>query len=114
MATGDLITNARARVALPSANPTGGSSDDNAINTLITACSGAIERYCRRRFTASDYDELYSGRAARNLYLRNYPLRSVKSVRYRPVTVLKVTCQASSFTTPQARAEVLPTGIRLT
>jgi hypothetical protein len=113
MATGDLITNSRARVALPSAGGAG-TSDDTAINTLITACSRAVERYCKRRFTANDYDELYSGRAERNLYLRNYPLRSVKSVRYRPVTALKITCLASQNTTPQARVEVLSTGLRLT
>src|SRR5262249_36757881 len=114
MATGDLITNARARVALPSANATGGSSDDTAINTLITACSRAVERYCKRRFTTNDYDELYSARAERNLYLRNYPIRSVKSVRYRPVTVLKITCNANATNTPQARVSVLSTGLSLT
>jgi hypothetical protein len=111
MAIGDLITNARARVALPSAAGNG-SSDDTAINTLITACSRAIERYCRRRFTATDHDELYSGRGERNLYLRNFPIRSVKSVRYRPVTVLKITNNTAH--TPQARVEVLPAGLRLT
>jgi hypothetical protein len=114
MATGDLITNARARVALPSAAPAGVGNDDSNINTLITACSRAIERYCKRRFVANDYDEMYSGRGERNLYLRNYPIRSVKSVRYRPVTVMKITCLASSNTTPQARVEVLSTGLRLT
>src|SRR5436305_2251213 len=110
MATGDLITNARARVALPSASASG--SDDTAINTLITACSRAIERYCRRRFNSSDMDELYSGRGERNLYLRNYPIRSVKSVRYRPVTVLKITNNTAN--TPQALVEVISTGLRLT
>jgi hypothetical protein len=112
MAAGDLITNTRARVALPSAAASG--ADDTAINTLITACSRGIERYCKRRFVANDYDELYSGRAERNIFLRNYPIRSVKSVRYRPVTVMKITCLASSNTTPQARVEVLSTGLRLT
>src|SRR5262249_37462955 len=50
----------------------------------------------------------------RTLYLRNYPIRSVKSVRYRPVTVLKITSTANPNTTPQARVEVLSTGLRLT
>jgi hypothetical protein len=107
----DLISNARARVALPSAaaNP---SADDTAINYLITACSRAIMRHCKRSFVTDSYDELYNGRAQRQLFLRNYPLQSVKSVRYRPVTVLKITNTLAN--TPQARVEVLSTGLRLT
>jgi hypothetical protein len=112
MAAIDLITNARARVALPSAANSG--SDDTSINTLITACSRAIMRYCKRAFVSDTYDELYSGRAERQLFLRNYPIQSVQSVRYRPVTVMKITNNQSSTTTVQARAEVLQTGLRLT
>jgi hypothetical protein len=112
MALIDLITNARARVALPSAAGSG-TSDDTAINTLITACSRAIMRYCKRSFVQDTYDELYSGRGERALHVRNYPLISVQSVRYRPVTVMKITRTDSATTTPQARVEVLPTGLRL-
>src|SRR5438132_11340513 len=111
MATIDLITNSRARVALPSAAG-GGTSDDTAINTLITACSRAIMRYCRRNFVSDTYDELYNGRGERQLLLRNFPIQSVQSVRYRPVTVLKITNNLAN--TPQARVEVLTTGLRLT
>jgi hypothetical protein len=111
MATYDLITNSRARVALPSAAGAG-TSDDTAINTLITACSRAITRYCKRQFITMDYDELYSGRAEREIFLRNYPINSVKSVRYRPVTVLKV--QNSKVNTPQARAQITSTALVLT
>jgi hypothetical protein len=106
----DLITNARARVALPSAAPSG--SDDNAINTLITVCSRTIMRYCRRTFVQMDFDELYNGRGERQLMLRNYPIQSVKSVRYRPVVVLKVINNLAN--TPQARVAVTSTGITLT
>jgi hypothetical protein len=106
----DLITNARARVNLPSAAG-GGSSDDTAINTLITACSRAIMRYCKRMFVSCTFDELYSGRSERCLYLRNYPLISVQSVRYRPVTVTKITNNLAN--TPQARVTVTSTGITL-
>jgi hypothetical protein len=109
----DLITNARARVALPSAAG-GGSSDDTAINTLITACSRAIMRYCRRAFVSDSYDELYNGRGERQLFLRNYPTQSVQSVRYRPVTVMKITRSDGASTMPQARVDVLSTGLRLT
>jgi hypothetical protein len=107
----DLITNARARVNLPSAAG-GGTSDDTAINTLITACSRAIMRYCKRMFVACTFDELYSGRAENQLFLRNFPITAVQSVRYRPVTVLKITNNLAN--TPQARVTVTSTGITLT
>jgi hypothetical protein len=114
MAAIDLVTNARARVALPSAAASG--SDDSAINTLITACSRAIMRYCHRAFVKDTYDELYDGRGERQLFLRNFPIQSVQSVRYRPVTVMKLTRTDSATPTPQARVEVIgPTpGLRLT
>jgi len=111
MAAIDLITNARARIALPSAQGAG-TSDDTAINTLITACSRAIMRYCKRAFVVDTFDELYNGRGERQLLLRNFPIQSVQSVRYRPVTVLKITNNLAN--TPQARVEVLYNGLRLT
>ena len=74
----DLITNARARVNLPTANTTTNGPDDVAINTLITACSRQIEKYCRRTFASTAYDELYSGTAGRILMLRNFPIVSVQ------------------------------------
>ena len=86
----DLITNARARIAIPTANPTGGSTDDNAINALITVCSRQTEKFCRRTFASVAYDELYSGTAGRILMLRNFPIVSVQSVRFRPTSVLKI------------------------
>ncbi len=109
MAWNDLITNARARVALPSAAASG--TDDTAINTLITAASLAITRHCKRQFVKQTYDELYNGRGERGLVLRNYPLTSVESVRYRPVTVLKIT--NNQVNTPQARVSVASTGLKL-
>ena len=79
---------------------------------MITACSRAITRYCKRGFVVDTFDELYSGRGERQLLVRNFPIQSVQSVRYRPVTVLKVTNNAVN--TPQARIEVLYNGLRLT
>jgi hypothetical protein len=104
----DLITNARARFNLPSAV----SSDDATINTLISAASRAVQRYCRRDFTSTTYDELYNGTGDRRLILRQYPLLSVQSVRYRPVTVLKVINNLAN--TPQARVTVTSSGLTLT
>jgi hypothetical protein len=87
MAAKDLITLARAKQDIQAITD---SSQDALLSTLITAVSDAIEKYCRRDFTSKSYDELYSGDGDRRLFLREYPLQSVQSVRYRPVTAIKV------------------------
>jgi hypothetical protein len=104
----DLIDLDRARQNLPSAANT----DEPAISTLISAVSRAVVRYCRRDFLQTDYDELYDGTGDRRLILRQYPLLKVSSVRYRPVTVLKI--QNSLANTPIARVRVTSTGLTLT
>jgi hypothetical protein len=107
MASKDLITLARAYQ-----NLAGVTNQDALLQVLITACSDAIEKYCRRRFLSKAFDELYSGNGDRRLLLRQYPIQSVQSVRYRPVTVLKVINNAGS-TNQQARVSVLSTGLSL-
>jgi hypothetical protein len=104
----DLITRARAYQNLQ-----GVTGVDSLIDTLVTAVSDAVEKYCRRDFNSKSYDELYSGDGDRRLMLRQYPLQSVKSVRYRPVTVLKV-INNDTVTNQQARAQVTSTGLTLT
>jgi hypothetical protein len=105
MAWNDLITNARALYNLPA------SPNNTVVNSLITACSWAITRYCKRQFVQQTYDELYNGNGQRQLVLRNYPLLSVQSVRYRPVTVMKLTNNLAANV--QARVSVLSTGLKL-
>jgi hypothetical protein len=104
----DLIDLDKARQNIP----TSLDSDEPTISTLITAASKAIQRYCRRDFVSQAYDELYNGTGDRRLILRQYPLVSVQSVRYRPVTVLKV--QNSLANTPIARVQVTNAGLTLT
>src|SRR5262249_5868532 len=58
------------------------------------------------------YDELYNGQGEKRLLLRQYPLQSVQSVRYRPVTVMKVQ-NTDQGTNQQARVSVLSTGLKL-
>jgi hypothetical protein len=82
----DLCTRARAYQEL-----TGVSGVDSLIDTLVTAASDAVQKWCRRDFLTTSYDELYSGNGIRKLMLRQYPIVSVQSVRYRPVTALKMT-----------------------
>ncbi len=104
----DLITNARAKTNIPSAV----SGDDATINILITAASRAIVRYCRRDFVSTVYDEIYNGTGDRRLLLRQYPLVSVQSVRYRPVTVVKIT-NGNTALNQQARVSITATGLAL-
>jgi hypothetical protein len=91
--------------------PTSVNTDEPVLSTLITAASRAIRKYCRRDFTQTTYDELYSGTGNRRLFLRQMPLISVQSVRYRPVTVLKIINNLAN--TPQARVSVASTGLKL-
>jgi hypothetical protein len=106
MAAKDLITLARAYNGLQ-----GVSNQDTLLGVLITAVSDAIEKWCRRRFLSQAYDELYNGTGDRRLLLRQYPVQSVQSVRYRPVTVLKVTNTVAANV--QARVSVSSTGLTL-
>jgi hypothetical protein len=109
VAAKDLITLSRAKQNIQSITDT---SQDALLNTLITAVSEAIEKYCRRRFVSAAFDELYNGNGDRRLLLREYPVQSVQSVRYRPVTVLKITNITAANV--QARVAVTNLGLVLT
>jgi hypothetical protein len=110
MAAKDLITLARAKQNIQSITD---SSQDSLLGVLITAVSEMIEKYCRRRFVSTAFDELYNGTGDRRLLLRQYPVQSVQSVRYRPVTVLKV-INSNTLLNQQARVAVTSTGIQCT
>jgi hypothetical protein len=101
----DLITLARAYQSLQ-----GVSNQDALLQTLLTAASDAVQKYCKRDFVTTSYDELYSGNGEARLLLRQYPIQSVQSVRYRPVTVLKIT----NTTAANVQARVSVTGVGLT
>jgi hypothetical protein len=109
VAAKDLITLTRAYQNIQS--ETQGGSYDTLISTLITAYSDAIEKYCRRRFLTHFYDELYNGSGDKRLLLRQYPIQSVTSVRYVPVTVAKVT-NSNTALNQQARVQVTATGLQ--
>ena len=109
MAAKDLITLARAKQDIQSITDT---SQDTLLAALITAYSDAIEKYCRRRFVSQSYDELYNGNGDRRLLLREYPIQSVQSVRYRPVTVLKI-INNNTAAIQRTTVQVTSTGITL-
>ena len=106
----DLITSARALYNLNNLAPT--AAETNTIAAMVSACSAAIIKYCRRDFVQTDYDELYSGTGDRRLFLRQFPIISIQSVRYRPVTVLKITNNDTN-TNQQARVSVTAIGLTL-
>jgi hypothetical protein len=106
----DLITLTRAKQNIQSITD---SSQDALISTFITAVSDMIEKWCKRRFVSTAFDRLYNGTGDRRLLLREYPIQSVQSVRYRPVTVLKVINNSASSVTQQARVSVLGSGLQL-
>jgi hypothetical protein len=108
MAAKDLITLDRAKVVIASITD---ASQDGLLTALITAVSDAIQKYCKRDFVSASYDEPYSGNGQRQLLLRQYPLISVQSVRYRPVTVIKITNTIAANV--QARVTVTSTGLTL-
>lgn len=93
-------------------NLAGASADERTVDALIGAYSDAIVKWCRREFWLRAYDEMYNGLGGRHLMLRQYPLVSVESVRYRPVTVLKVINNDQS-TNQQARVQVTDQGLQL-
>lgn len=115
MAAKDLITSARALDSLGgaqgSSNLTLSDDEVNTLGSLITSVSDAIEKYCKRRFLSRAYDELYNGSGDKRLLLRQYPVQSVTSVRYRPVTVAKVT-NSNMALNQQARVQVTSTGLQ--
>jgi hypothetical protein len=99
------------RAGLNLGNVTVPGSQDNTIDAMIAAASAAIRKYCKRDFSLGACDEVYNGNGDRRLLLRQYPIQSVESVRYRPVTVLKVTNTLAANV--QARVAVWSNGIQL-
>ncbi len=86
--------------------------DEPIITALIENASKAIQRYCRRDFVSSSFDEIYDGSDEPVLVLRQFPIVSVQSVRTNPATVLEVQ-NTLTTTNQQARVSVTSTGVTL-
>src|SRR5438874_2200539 len=110
MATKDLTTFTYVKNRISSITD---ASADGLLQSLVTAVSDAIEKYCRRSFYSKDYDEVYSGTGYDTLLLRAYPIQSVQSLRFGPTPVLQVT-NSDTTTNQQARVKVTSTGLTLT
>src|SRR5262249_20896653 len=105
----DLITSTRAKYNLNQSSFT--SHENSTISALITACTKAITKLCRRNFDAQPYDELYNGTGERRLALRQFPVVSVVRVAYGPIPVLRVSNTSPS--NQRATAAVTATGLSL-
>lgn len=51
------------------------------IEILINAASNAIETYCRRTFKANTYTDIKDGTGNTKLILKNYPIKSITSLK---------------------------------
>jgi hypothetical protein len=104
----DLITTARAKYNLNNLSTT--AAEDTTLAALVTACSKAIRKYCRREFDSQPFDELYDGTGTPRLTLRQFPVISVARVAYAPTVVLRITNTSAS----NQRATVAVTSSGLT
>lgn len=81
MAALDLASTQDVKDWLAAGGPALGSSGDNVINRLITACSGGIYSYLSRQvIIPRTVTERYDGLGNSRVLLRNYPVLSVSSL----------------------------------
>lgn len=97
----DLIDSTRAKynlggTTINSSNLTTSANENTTLAALITACSKAIKKFCRREFDSQTFDELYDGNASVRLALKQFPIISVARVAYGPTTVLRITNTSTS------------------
>jgi hypothetical protein len=105
----DLITSDRAKqnIGQASFSP----AEDTTIASLVSACSKAIEKYCRREFVSAPFDELYDGTQVNELLLRHFPILSIARVAYGPTGVLRIINTAAA--NQRATVAVTATGLCL-
>lgn len=64
-----------------------GTTHDNLIDELIKNATASIERFCNRSFTEASYTEYFDTICGdTKLFLKNYPVASLTSVKYRSGT----------------------------
>lgn len=107
MAAKDLITRARAYQSLQ-----GVTGVDSLLDTLITAASDAIARWCGRSFHSRAVEELHDA-GGEVLLLREYPVQAVTWVRGNPQVVLRVE-NTSTTLNQRATVAITSTGLTLT
>jgi Phage gp6-like head-tail connector protein len=81
-----------------------GTADDALLAQLQPVADAVIEEYCGRTFTGGTFTELFSGKD-RTLFLKNYPIASVTSVKV--ATVLR---DAGTYTVFADRGVIVSRG----
>jgi hypothetical protein len=102
----DLITTALAIEQLASFD----TADTTLLGHMVSACSAFAEKWCRRTFTATSYEELYIGDGDTVLLLNQYPIISVSRVACNLQSVLSVNYGGSAA---RATVAVAPTGLTM-
>ena len=105
----DLITVARAKYNLN--NMSTSAAEDTTLAALVSACSKAIQRHCRREFASQSFDQIVYPAAGERLVLDEYPVLSVSRVATAPTTVLQITNTAAA--NQRATVTVTSTGLTL-
>lgn len=115
----DLISSTRAKYAfggttINSSNLTLSSAESTTLDAIISGCSTAIKKFCRRQFDSQTFDQLYD--AAENdgdegILLREFPIISVARVACNPATVLQII--NNSTANQRATVAVTATGLSL-
>jgi uncharacterized phiE125 gp8 family phage protein len=79
----DLTTKAKVKTYLGIS----GTTHDTLIDELIKNATASIERFCNRSFTEATHTEYFdTTRSDSKIFLRNYPVASLTSVKYRTGT----------------------------
>jgi len=107
MAAKDLITRARAYQALQ-----GVTGVDSLLDTLITAASDAVARWCGRSFHSRAVEEVHDA-GGEVLLLREYPVQAIAWIRDSPQVVLRVVNTATTVN-QRATVAIASTGLILT
>jgi len=100
----DLITAARAAYI-----PSLAGIDALYLAALITAASNMVERYCKREFTETLHtDELHDGDGSTVLWLKNFPVASLTSIKTVEDDASEETCLGAEFRVNLLTGEVRP------
>lgn len=113
----NLITSARAQAefggALGSANTVLNAAEITTLDLITTAVGNAAEKYCRRTFESTAYDELHDPEEPGMIPLRRYPVISIQSARRGPVPVIEIQ-QTNTVTNQYATVAAQSAGLSLT
>ena len=112
----DLINSTQALAAIPAGVQAANTALTEAMPSIVSACSQAIERYCHRIFASTTYDEILTPAPYRPdmgetpvLKLKGFPVISVSRVSTGRITALTIS-NTDTNTNQIARASFVTSG----